>query len=79
VSAFELEKRVSEGRNPPRFNPDTLSTGEMSRTINVERRYRGYPPDMTEVPSLVHPLGYEPPKAEWLTFGADHMARVGAR
>nr|WP_272211313.1 ATP-binding cassette domain-containing protein [Marinicella sp. W31]MDC2877198.1 ATP-binding cassette domain-containing protein [Marinicella sp. W31] len=43
---------------------------------SIERRRQDYRLDTTEVPSLVRPPGYEPPKPEWQSFGADHMARA---
>ncbi|AJY47000.1 ABC transporter ATP-binding protein [Martelella endophytica] len=48
----------------------------ISAVPNIDRRRQDYRIDTTDVPSLVRPAGYEPPKAEWLTFGDDHKARA---
>ena len=32
--------------------------------------------DTTDVPSLVRPAGYEPPQADWVSYGEDHLARA---
>ena len=32
--------------------------------------------DATQVPSLVRPVGYEPPPAQWREAGDDHRVRV---
>ncbi len=42
----------------------------------VERRHQRFTVDNTQVPSLVRPVGYEPPPAEWLTVGDDHRVRL---
>jgi len=42
----------------------------------VERRHEKFELDTRQVPSLVRPLGYEPPPAIWKDYGADHKARV---
>ena len=44
----------------------------------VERRRQRFAVDMTQVPSLVKPPGYEPPLAQWREAGADHRVRVEA-
>ncbi|HEV7346459.1 MAG TPA: ABC transporter ATP-binding protein [Devosia sp.] len=41
----------------------------------IERRRQRYDLDTTPVPSLVRPLGYEPPAARWREAGADHLYR----
>ncbi|MBB4121716.1 ABC transporter ATP-binding protein [Martelella radicis] len=47
----------------------------ISAVPSIDRRRQEYRLDTTEVPSLVRPAGFEPPKPEWQSFGADHMAR----
>ena len=47
----------------------------ISAVPNIDRRRQDYRLDTTDVPSLVRPAGYEPPKAEWMRHGADHVAR----
>ncbi|SMQ85361.1 peptide/nickel transport system ATP-binding protein/glutathione transport system ATP-binding protein [Devosia lucknowensis] len=42
----------------------------------VERRRQHFTVDMTQVPSLVRPPGYEPPEARWRDAGADHRVRL---
>ena len=42
----------------------------------VERRRQTFAVDMTQVPSLVRPAGYEPPAARWREAGADHNVRL---
>jgi ABC-type glutathione transport system ATPase component len=42
----------------------------------VARRHRQFALDLSEVPSLVRPLGYEPPPARWLAVGPDHLVRA---
>ena len=34
--------------------------------------------DTRQVPSLVRPVGYEPPVAKWMQYGADHKVRAVA-
>jgi peptide/nickel transport system ATP-binding protein/glutathione transport system ATP-binding protein len=41
----------------------------------VERRKQHFAVDMTQVPSLVRPAGYEPPPAKWSEAGEDHRFR----
>jgi peptide/nickel transport system ATP-binding protein len=41
----------------------------------VTRRRQRFTVDMTQVPSLVRPVGYEPPVARWRDVGADHRVR----
>ncbi len=42
----------------------------------VARRRQRFTLDATQVPSLVRPLGYEPPPAHWRDAGDDHRVRV---
>jgi peptide/nickel transport system ATP-binding protein/glutathione transport system ATP-binding protein len=42
----------------------------------IERRRQSYAVDMTQVPSLVRPPGYEPPVARWREAGEDHRVRL---
>ncbi len=42
----------------------------------VERRNQHFAVDMTQVPSLVRPAGYEPPPANWRDAGPDHRVRL---
>ncbi|MFD1251355.1 Glutathione import ATP-binding protein GsiA [Devosia equisanguinis] len=42
----------------------------------VERRKQHFAVDVTQVPSLVRPAGYEPPPAAWRDAGADHRVRL---
>ena len=42
----------------------------------VERRNQHFAVDMTQVPSLVRPAGYEPPPASWRDAGPDHRVRL---
>ena len=44
----------------------------------IERRKQRFTVDMTQVPSLVRPLGFEPPPARWRDAGADHRVREEA-
>jgi peptide/nickel transport system ATP-binding protein len=44
----------------------------------IERRRQRFTLDITQVPSLVRPIGFEPPPAEWREAGADHRVRVEA-
>ncbi|MBK1794733.1 ABC transporter ATP-binding protein [Devosia sp. WQ 349] len=44
----------------------------------VERRRQSFAVDNTQVPSLVRPVGYEPPAAQWRQAGADHQVRLEA-
>jgi len=44
----------------------------------VERRNQHFAVDVTQVPSLVRPAGYEPPPARWRDAGADHRVRLEA-
>ncbi|HEY8596624.1 MAG TPA: ABC transporter ATP-binding protein [Devosiaceae bacterium] len=44
----------------------------------VERRHRHFTVDVTQVPSLVRPAGYEPPPAKWREVGPDHRVRMDA-
>ncbi|MBB4052984.1 peptide/nickel transport system ATP-binding protein/glutathione transport system ATP-binding protein [Devosia subaequoris] len=42
----------------------------------IERRKQRFAVDMTQVPSLVRPPGFEPPPAQWRESGADHRVRI---
>ncbi|QQR38362.1 ABC transporter ATP-binding protein [Devosia rhizoryzae] len=42
----------------------------------VERRRQHFTVDMTQVPSLVRPPGFEPPAAQWREAGEDHRVRI---
>jgi peptide/nickel transport system ATP-binding protein len=42
----------------------------------IERRKQRYAVDMTQVPSLLRPPGYEPPPVRWREVGADHRVRI---
>jgi peptide/nickel transport system ATP-binding protein len=42
----------------------------------IERRRQHFTVDMTQVPSLVRPPGYEPPAARWRDAGEDHRVRL---
>ena len=41
----------------------------------VDRRRLHYAVDMSQVPSLLKPAGYEPPAARWRQAGEDHLVR----
>jgi peptide/nickel transport system ATP-binding protein/glutathione transport system ATP-binding protein len=42
----------------------------------IERRRQRFAVDMTQVPSLVRPPGYEPPTSHWRDAGPDHRVRL---
>ncbi|HVW91184.1 MAG TPA: ABC transporter ATP-binding protein, partial [Devosia sp.] len=42
----------------------------------VARRHREFAVDVSEVPSLIKPRGFEPPPAQWREIGPDHRVRV---
>ena len=42
----------------------------------IERRKQHFSVDVTQVPSLVRPAGYEPPPAHWRQAGDDHSYRL---
>lgn len=42
----------------------------------IERRRQHFTVDATQVPSLVRPVGFEPPAAKWREAGEDHRVRV---
>jgi peptide/nickel transport system ATP-binding protein len=42
----------------------------------IERRRQHFAVDVTQVPSLVRPAGFEPPAAKWREAGEDHRVRV---
>ena len=43
---------------------------------SIERRRQHFALDVTQVPSLVRPAGWEPPPAQWQTVDADHRVRL---
>ena len=43
-----------------------------------DRRHQRFTVDMTQVPSLVKPAGYEPPPSDWRDVGPDHRVRKEA-
>ncbi|HVX82684.1 MAG TPA: ABC transporter ATP-binding protein, partial [Devosiaceae bacterium] len=45
---------------------------------SVMRRHQTFALDVTQVPSLVRPAGYEPPPGRWLRVGEDHIVREEA-
>jgi len=42
----------------------------------IDRRHQHFALDVTPVPSLVRPGGWEPPAAHWQEIGADHRVRL---
>ncbi|MBP2558434.1 ABC-type glutathione transport system ATPase component [Neorhizobium galegae] len=50
----------------------------ISAVPSIERRNQHFELDTRQVPSLVRPQGFEPPPAEWRTYGRDHRARAEA-
>ncbi|MFA7416315.1 MAG: ABC transporter ATP-binding protein [Rhizobium sp.] len=46
----------------------------ISAVPSIDRRNEDFALDTRQIPSLVHPLGFEPAPVEWLRFGVDHMA-----
>lgn len=44
----------------------------------IDRRKQHFELDTRQIPSLVRPVGFEPPAAKWLQFGADHKVRAEA-
>jgi peptide/nickel transport system ATP-binding protein/glutathione transport system ATP-binding protein len=42
----------------------------------IERRGQRFAIDVTQVPSLVRPAGFEPAPAAWRVAGTDHRVRV---
>ena len=46
----------------------------ISAVPSIDRRNGDFALDTRQIPSLVHPLGFEPAPVEWLRFGVDHMA-----
>jgi peptide/nickel transport system ATP-binding protein/glutathione transport system ATP-binding protein len=41
----------------------------------VERRHHRFEFDTRDIPSLVRPLGFEPPEPQWVGAGSDHQFR----
>lgn len=48
----------------------------ISAVPSINRRNEDFALDTRQIPSLVHPVGFEPVPVEWLRFGVDHMARA---
>jgi peptide/nickel transport system ATP-binding protein/glutathione transport system ATP-binding protein len=44
----------------------------------IDRRKQNFELDTRQVPSLVRPVGYEPPVATWMQYGTDHKVRAEA-
>ena len=44
----------------------------------MDRRRQSFTVDITQVPSLLRPLGFEPPPARWREVGPDHRVREEA-
>ena len=44
----------------------------------IDRRHETFELDTRQVPSLVRPLGFEPPTPLWTEYGPDHKARAEA-
>jgi peptide/nickel transport system ATP-binding protein/glutathione transport system ATP-binding protein len=60
-------------------NPQHSYTKRLIAAVpSIERRKQRFKVDMTQVPSLVRPIGYEPPPSQWRQAGADHRVRVEA-
>jgi len=50
----------------------------ISAVPTIERRKQRFELDTRQVPSLVRPIGFEPPAARWLERGNDHKVRAEA-
>ncbi|MDH6230892.1 peptide/nickel transport system ATP-binding protein [Mesorhizobium soli] len=50
----------------------------ISAVPTIERRKQRFELDTRQVPSLVRPIGFEPPAARWLERGDDHKVRAEA-
>ncbi|MCC2610563.1 ABC transporter ATP-binding protein [Neorhizobium petrolearium] len=50
----------------------------ISAVPSIDHRNQHFEIDTRQVPSLVRPPGFEPPPAEWRSFGPDHSARAEA-
>jgi len=42
----------------------------------LERRHQHFALDTSQMPSLLRPPGFEPPPAQWIRRGVDHLARA---
>ena len=60
-------------------NPQHSYTKRLIAAVpNIARRNATFELDNRQVPSLLHPLGYEPAKPQWQQHGSDHKTRVEA-
>ncbi len=48
----------------------------ISAVPTLERRHEHFELDTSQVPSLLRPLGFEPPPPRWERYGADHVVRA---
>jgi peptide/nickel transport system ATP-binding protein/glutathione transport system ATP-binding protein len=44
----------------------------------IDRRHQNFELDTRQVPSLVRPVGFEPPPPRWMHYGPDHKVRADA-
>jgi peptide/nickel transport system ATP-binding protein len=44
----------------------------------IDRRHQNFELDTRQVPSLVRPVGFEPPPPRWTQYGPDHKVRADA-
>ena len=73
VAADDDLFRTHAARQGAAADRGRLSTEQIQA---IERRRQSYAVDMTQVPSLVRPPGYEPPVARWREAGEDHRVRL---
>ncbi|PSJ57823.1 ABC transporter ATP-binding protein [Pseudaminobacter soli (ex Li et al. 2025)] len=60
-------------------NPQHPYTKKLISAVpTIERRNQRFELDTRQVPSLVRPIGFEPPAARWLERGDDHKVRAEA-
>jgi peptide/nickel transport system ATP-binding protein len=60
-------------------NPQHPYTKKLISAVpTIERRKQRFELDTRQVPSLVRPIGFEPPAAKWLESGDDHKVRAEA-
>jgi peptide/nickel transport system ATP-binding protein len=60
-------------------NPQHPYTKKLISAVpTIERRKQRFELDTRQVPSLVRPIGFEPPAAKWLERGDDHKVRAEA-
>jgi len=60
-------------------NPQHPYTRKLIEAVpTIDRRKQHFELDTRQVPSLVRPVGYEPPAATWMQYGADHKVRAEA-